>query len=227
MNGQYDLMSLGWLVPVLAIVIGILWTRKEFKESHANFFFSISLKVKRMVKSIKDETQGTDTERLIEIFFYSFEEHLLYILQHHKFTQKRKLTDKDFARYNNMFYAQMSGVYMEWVINSIDDRLLSIFLEHQKSSIKTHMDHMREILSRHSSIKHRRELMANEFMEFLKNIEDNYQESYAQYERVLSGDMDYKQLMKIIRIREDDMTNIFNKLVNAMNNKEPINEEER
>jgi len=217
MTNAYDLSTFGWVVSIVCIIIGIIWSRKEFKDSHANFYYNISLKVRKMVKRIKDSTRDRDTDQLIEIFFYSLEEHLLYILQHHKFTQKRVLSDKDFARYNNMFYAQMSGIYMEWVVNSIDDRLLSIFLEHEKVAIKTHMSHMKEILGSGVSVKQRRYWMANEFIEFLAAIEANYDSAYKQYQEVLTGEIDYKKLMSVIRIREEDIGNIFENLVKTMN----------
>jgi len=199
-----------FMLSIAIFIGGAIWTFRDFKESHENFYFSVSYKIKSMIVEVKNVVFTKDTQSLIEIMFYSLEEHILYIMQHHKFLRKRELDELDVSRYNNLFYVYISGIITEWYINGIDNRLSSLFLEKNKVNLRKHMQQMKLVLlDKSTKPKYRRRKIVSLYLQMLEDIKNDYIAAYDDYVRVLEGEVTFEELVDRSVFTNEEFIKIF------------------
>lgn len=200
-----------YVISALILVGGVWLTFRDFKESHENFYYSVSHRVKSMILEVKANVYTKDTQNLIEIMFRSLEEHILYMIQHHKFLRKKHLDELDVSRYNNLFYVYISGIMMEWMINGIDPRLYNLFMNRNRNSILIHMREMDMVmLDKTVGPKYRRRKIVALYLKMLEDIKNDYISAYDDYMRVINGEVEFDDLVDRSIFTVDEMILLYN-----------------
>lgn len=200
---------------ILSMICGIYITKHELDKSQENFYYNISRKVDGLIENVREIVNGRDTQKLIAIMFRSFEEFILYTLNH-KFVSKTKLTKIDWYRYNNLFYGCIASIYFEWQISGIDQRLIDLFMKKYRPFVKSHMDTVYWILmDRKLSVRERRNKLAAEQLKMLQLTADHYIAAFMEYRLIEDSKATPEQieaLVKFTGITEEELVQLLKDL---------------